>query len=294
MIDCHSHLADPAFTEDIDEVLERAKQANVIGVVVVAEFLGDFDKIIGLHNKYPSYIHPCIGIHPIQRDRESVNGQSHFQGVEERIRKELNWLVGIGEVGLDFSPRFLKNGDDDKRNQREVFKKQIELANELDLALNVHSRSAGRPTIDFLKENGAKKVLLHAFNGNIKSARGGVESGYFFSIPPSFTLSEETKAFVRSIPLEQLCLETDSPVLGPSREERNEPKNVLLSAQYIAKIKDVSVEEDIVIPPGYRFYEAVSGIQPDEFLLFDSGTGKEIGGRILGFGRKSFILILEL
>uniref|UniRef100_A0A0M3HXP0 Deoxyribonuclease TATDN3 n=1 Tax=Ascaris lumbricoides TaxID=6252 RepID=A0A0M3HXP0_ASCLU len=158
MIDCHCHLADEQFADDIDEVVDRARRAGVAATLVCSEFSEQFADVINLSKRFPGFCFPCIGIHPIQ-------------------------------VGLDFSPRFIKLPDA-KDVQVAVFRRQIELAITHDLTLNVHSRSAGRPVIDVLRECGAKRVLMHAFDGNEKNAQPAIEAGYYFSIPPSFSFSE--------------------------------------------------------------------------------------------------------
>uniref|UniRef100_A0A914YL77 Uncharacterized protein n=1 Tax=Panagrolaimus superbus TaxID=310955 RepID=A0A914YL77_9BILA len=245
MIDTHSHLADSQFDNDFSQMIERAKAAGVEKAIVCAEFRSDFEKIMKLAEEYPDFIRPAIGVHPVQKESTSANW-SHFDGVEEYLKKNHTKLIAIGEIGLDFTPRYLKNEEDDKKVQREILKKQIELANEYNLPVNVHSRSAGKPAISWLIENGAKKVQMHAFSGNVKSAKEGINAGYYFSIPPSFSLNENEKIpLISAIPLELLLLETDSPVLGPSKTERNEPANIGISAKLIAKAKNISVEEVI-------------------------------------------------
>lgn len=246
MIDCHCHLADESFNKDIAEVIEKAKQAGVVHAIVVAEFHFDFQRILELAMQFPDFVLPGLGMHPVQQGFVSASESLYKSaGVEQRIRTAADRLRCVGEVGLDFSPRYLTNGDGDKQQQHAVFKAQIELAKELGLPLNVHSRSAGTPVIEFLQENGARDVLLHAFSGNLKAVRLGLDAGYYFSMPPSFTMSVEKEAFVREIPLDRLCLESDSPVLGPNRNERNEPANIRLCAEFIARIKGVDVDEVI-------------------------------------------------
>uniref|UniRef100_A0A914DUQ0 Deoxyribonuclease TATDN3 n=1 Tax=Acrobeloides nanus TaxID=290746 RepID=A0A914DUQ0_9BILA len=246
MIDCHCHLADDDFDADIDEVVSRAKEANVKAVIVCAEFSSQFQKILDLSKKYPGFCKPALGIHPVQKMNISVSWDD-FEGVEYALRKHSHEICAIGEVGLDFTPRYLKK-DNDKQIQRDILQKQIELSKELDLPLNVHSRSAGRPVIDFLIENSAQKVLLHAFSGNVKNAEPGIKAGYYFSIPPSFSIKPTEKTpLIKAIPIDQICLETDSPVLGPVRTERNEPKNIGISAKFIADVKGIPIEEVIHI-----------------------------------------------
>ena len=103
---------------------------------------------------------------------------------------------------------------------RGIFSGFIDLALELDLPLNVHSRSAGRHTVRLLLERGARKVLLHAFDGKASSALAAVEAGYFFSIPPSVVRSRQKQKLLKQLPVSCLLVETDSPVLGPFKRTK--------------------------------------------------------------------------
>ncbi|XP_074630837.1 putative deoxyribonuclease TATDN3 [Acropora palmata] len=241
VVDCHAHISAKEFDEDVEAVIEEAKKVGVKAVVGVTESRAEFGAMIDLHNRYPDFVAPCLGVHPVQSlcpDRSAT--LEDLEGVEELIREHQDKLVAIGEVGLDFTPRFIKT-ELDKVSQREIFSRQIKLAIELDLPLNVHSRSAGRHVIEMLLEHGAKNVILHAFDGKPSNALKGIEAGYYFSIPPSIVRSPQKEKLVKSVPLSNLLLETDSPALAAEKQTRNEPKNVCISCQAISRIKGVPV-----------------------------------------------------
>jgi TatD DNase family protein len=119
----------------------------------------------------------------------------------------------------------------------------IALGRELDLPLNVHSRSAGRQTLALLLASGAARVQLHAFDGKAAAALPAVAAGYFFSIPPSLVRSRQKQKLVRHLPLDCLLVETDSPVLGPDPAQRNEPANAAVVIAALAELKQVPAEE---------------------------------------------------
>ncbi|XP_065603651.1 putative deoxyribonuclease TATDN3 isoform X2 [Cyrtonyx montezumae] len=247
-IDCHCHLSARCFQTDVAAVVQAARQAAVAAVVAVSEQAEEFQSVLELSHRFPGFVLPCLGVHPVQEvspeEQRSVTLKD-LDAALPLIELYKDNLVAIGEVGLDFTPRFAST-DEHKEAQRQVLIKQVELARRLDLPLNVHSRSAGRPTINLLKEQGASKVLLHAFDGKPSVAMEGVKAGYFFSIPPSIIRSGQQK-LVKMLPLERICLETDSPALGPEKQVRNEPKNVYIAAEFIAKIKGIPVEEVIEV-----------------------------------------------
>ncbi|GAB5583508.1 putative deoxyribonuclease TATDN3 isoform X1 [Prionailurus iriomotensis] len=232
LVDCHCHLSAPDFDSDLDDVLEKAKKANVMALVVVAEHSEEFEKIMQLSERYKGFVLPCLGVHPVQgvspEDQRSVT----LKDLDVALPIMENYkdrLLAIGEVGLDFSPRFAGT-DEQKEEQRQVLIRQVQLAKRLNLPLK-----------------GADKVLLHAFDGRPSVAMEGVRAGYFFSIPPSIIRSGQKQKLVKQLPLTSICLETDSPALGPEKQVRNEPQNISISAEYIAQVKGISVEEVIEV-----------------------------------------------
>ena len=122
-------------------------------------------------------------------------------------------------------------------------KKFIQLAKELDKPLIIHSRSAGKYAIEILIEEEANHVLMHAFDGKWRYAQEGAKYGYYFSIPTSVVRSKQKQKLVRMLPLENLMVETDSPVLSPVQGERNKPSNLPYAIKKIAELKRNNFEE---------------------------------------------------
>ncbi len=233
LVDCHAHLCDEAFSQDLGEVLERAVNAGVGSILIVGETLADARRNLELAALYPS-LKAAAGLFPANADLVEA------AIIETFIREHATALHAIGEVGLDF---WLAKEDEERELQREVFLQFIRLGVELDLPLNVHSRSTGREAIAMLMGNGATRVQMHAFDGKASTAQPAVEAGYFFSIPPSIVRSRQKQKLVKHLPLACLLVESDSPVLGPDPEARNEPANVAIALQAIADIKGVAREE---------------------------------------------------
>jgi TatD DNase family protein len=232
LVDAHAHLVAPEFDADRAAVLARARDAGVVAVIAVGETLADAEKNLSLAAaSSDGMIRPAAGLYPTVLDRAEA------ASLEALIRRERGRLAAIGEVGLD---HWKVQDPAERELQREIFLGFVRLSAETGLPLNVHSRSAGKATIDLLLESGAARVLLHAFDGRAATALPAVEAGFFFSVPPSVVRSPQKQKLVRRLPLASLLVETDSPVLGPERGTRNEPANVRISVTAIATLKGVS------------------------------------------------------
>ena len=233
LADTHAHLCDPVFDMDREAVLERALKSWVSGIVAVGEDLEDAEKNLVLAEKH-SIIRPAAGLYPTHLDLSLAAQMRTF------IRAHKEKLVAIGEVGLDY---WIVKEEAEREIQREIFRSFIGLSKELGLPLNVHSRSAGRHAVTVLLDAGAAKVQLHAFDGKLSAAMPAVEAGFFFSIPPSIVRSEQKQKLAKTLPISCLLVETDSPVLGPVAQERNEPANALVALRTIAELRGMSVDE---------------------------------------------------
>ncbi len=229
LTDTHTHLCDPAFDADRSEVIERARNAGVDKIIIVSENLADARRNLELARTHPE-LFPAAGLYPAHLDLAAADEMVSF------IKKEHTRLAAIGEVGLDY---WAVREAEGKEIQKMIFSRFIALSLELNLPLNVHSRSAGRDAVRLLLEKGARRVQLHAFDGKYGAAMPALEAGFFFSIPPSIVRSRQKQKLVKQLPLSCLLVETDSPVLGPEPGVRNEPANAMVSVEAIAQIKNL-------------------------------------------------------
>ncbi|XP_031721924.1 putative deoxyribonuclease tatdn3 isoform X3 [Anarrhichthys ocellatus] len=241
-VDCHCHISAREFEEDLDDVIQRTTEAGVKTLVAVTEGVGEFDRVLQLQERYPRLVAPCFGLHPLQGgegpEQRSVKPQD-LEVALPQFYKLRERLVAIGEVGLDFTP-WCAPTQQDRDDQMCVFIKQLHVAKELDLPVNVHSRSAAKVTIQTMREHGISRALLHNFAGKPSAALEGVKAGYLFSFPPAVCRNQQRDKLIKQIPLEHICLETDSPALGLDKHVRNEPRDIVLCCRYIADVKGVS------------------------------------------------------
>jgi TatD DNase family protein len=236
-IDSHAHLEMKAFDRDRDEVIARAQKAGVDYIVTVGTTLDDCKKAIFLAHSYES-IYAAVGIHP--HEVKNINNDT-YDSLKELAAD--NKVVAYGEIGLDFfrnlSPRDV---------QIKRFGEQLELAGEIGLPVVIHDREAHRETLSMLQKwKGNQRGIIHCFSGNYEMARECLDMGFFISIPGTITFkkSETLQKVVENIPITSLLLETDSPYLSPhpKRGRRNKPANVILTAQRVAEIKGLPLEE---------------------------------------------------
>jgi TatD DNase family protein len=236
LVDTHCHLDFPEFDADRAEVINRAKVAGVEYIVNVGSSIEGSRRSVTLAQKYPG-VYAVIGIHPHESD--SAN-EAAKQEIKELSGKEK--VAAIGESGLDYYRNFSK-----PENQKPLFIFHIKLAKEKNLPLVIHSRQAETDTLSIVKDNMPFKGVVHCFSGDGKFLKNCLDFGFYISFTCNITYkkAENLRAVVKLTPLDRMMLETDAPYLSPEgfRGKRNEPMQVSLLAQEIARLKGVSVAE---------------------------------------------------
>lgn len=254
LFDSHCHLTADAFDDDRAETIERARQAGLVGMTCIASTPEDADQAIALAEANPDIWATC-GVHP----HEAGNVRDGWD-LEVSRRLSHPRVVAVGECGLDFHYDFAP-----REQQFAVFGRQIELAAESGLPLIVHSRSADDEVLGFLQDlpSGVKGVL-HCFSGGFELLEAALAKGWYISFAGVVTFKKFDGAeLVRSIPAERLLVETDSPYLAPvpHRGRRNEPAFVARTADTIAGLRGVPIE-DLVRQTGdnARQFYGLSGV----------------------------------
>jgi TatD DNase family protein len=246
MIDSHCHLADQAFAPDLDAVVARARSAGLERVLAILE-AGNAQEAAQaerLARLWPE-TRFAIGVHPHQAHAFGDDPDRAAATVREQIAATPA-ARAVGEIGLDyhydFSPRDV---------QRSVFRAQLRLARELDRPVVIHTREADDDTLDLLREardEGGVRGVLHCFTGTRALAEAGLELGLFISLAGivTFPKSAELRETARSVPIDRLLVETDSPFLAPvpHRGTRNEPAHV---ARVVATLADVHAIDPIEV-----------------------------------------------
>lgn len=232
IIDTHSHLHDEKFDQDLDEVLARAKAANITHMVSIGCDIATTEKAQKLAQKYP-HIFYTAGFHP--HDAKDLD-QSAFAKLENLATNSK--CVAIGEIGLDYY--YLHSSAEE---QKQALIKQLELAKKLSLPVVIHLRDAFDDCVQILNEYAEKplRVIIHCFSGTLAEAEHFVSLGCLISLSGIVTFKKpgELLDVAKNIPLKNLVIETDCPYLAPHpfRGQRNEPALILNTLKTVADAK---------------------------------------------------------
>ena len=238
LFDTHVHVNAEQFNEDLEDVIDRAKEAGVNNMVVVGFDRPTIIRAMELIETY-DFMYAAVGWHPV--DAIDMT-EDDLQWIEELSNHPK--VVAIGEMGLDYhwdkSPKDV---------QMEVFRKQIRLAKKVGLPIIIHNREATADIVNILKEEEASRVggIMHCFSGSAETALECINMNFYISLggPVTFKNAKKPKEVAAAVPLDRLLIETDCPYLAPHpyRGKRNEPSYVKLVAEQIAEIKQLTIEE---------------------------------------------------
>lgn len=233
LIDTHCHIFEEYY-DDIDSVVERARNAGVSMLVVNGIDRRTNEEVLRLVSKY-DIVYGALGIQP-----EAVDSvvDEDFEFIEEHINDRK--IVAIGEIGLDY------HYDIDRDKQRDIFERQLLLAQKYNKPVIVHSRECIQETYNTLKEFNVRGIM-HCYSGSVEMAREFCKIGFFLGIGGIATFKNASKIVevIKNTDMEYLVLETDSPYLSPEpyRGKRNEPANIEIILRRICEIKQLDFNE---------------------------------------------------
>jgi TatD DNase family protein len=237
-IDSHSHLADPAFDSDREDVIDRALEAGARAVVCIGESIAAAGRAAAIAAGRPGFIFSTAGVHP--HDAASFDATRDIDAIREFIR---HGAVAVGECGLDshydHSPR---------ESQRRAFAAQLALALELRRPVVVHTRDAEDDTRAMVVEAGSAGVrgVLHCYTGSHALAEAALGVGWYLSFSGIVTFKKWTDdGLLRLVPSDRLLVESDAPYLAPTpnRGKRNEPAWVSRTVERVAEARGVHASE---------------------------------------------------
>lgn len=241
MIDSHCHLADETFASDLDQVIDRAKDAGLERVLVILEAGNATEALQAarVEQLWPG-VRFSIGVHPHQAHQFGDDPERAAAVVREQFAATPS-ARAVGEIGLDYhydySPRDV---------QHAVFRAQVRLARELDVPVVIHTREADDDTVAILREEGGGVLrgVLHCFTGTAALADAGLALGFSISLAGilTFPKAADLRETARRVPLDRLLVETDSPFLAPVpyRGKRNEPAYVARVVETLAEMHGIS------------------------------------------------------
>jgi TatD DNase family protein len=244
MIDSHCHIAGPEFADDLEAVVQRARDAGVVQALAIlaADDSEELARANTVRAHWPS-VRFSIGVHPHAAGKFAANPGDAARTVEAALDAQ-PLARALGEIGLDYHYDFAP-----RDAQQSVFREQIRAARRRRLPIVIHTREAEDDTFSLLDAEGASEVggVFHCFTGDAAMARRAVDAGFHVSFSGIVTFPRATAIHeaATDVPLDRLLIETDSPFLSPvpHRGGRNEPARVARVADCVARLRGIPVAE---------------------------------------------------
>jgi TatD DNase family protein len=234
-IDVHAHLEMLEIPND--EALELARQNQVRRMITIGTHPEENKKVIAIAERFHPTVCCALGIHP-----HEAKFYNDAVEVELETQCRADYVVGVGEIGLDYH---YSHSEHDV--QREAFRRQLALAQRLGLPIEIHTRDAEKDTVEILKEFPGTRGLVHCFTGTAWLAKEALDLGLdiSFSGIVTFKNAEDLRRTLRTVPLDRLHIETDSPFLAPipHRGKKNNPALLVHTAQFVADFLGLTLEK---------------------------------------------------
>lgn len=239
MVDTHSHIFDPAFDDDRQQVVENALANNVTKVLLANVDSTTVEQMYATAAQYPDFCAMAMGLHPTSVVPETMSHE--LQVAQDELEKNLSRFCAVGEIGIDlyWDATYLEQ-------QQRVFEAQLDWAKQYDLPVLIHTRKAYAETFRSLQRVGGNRGVMHCFGGGIEEAKKSVSLGFCLGIGGVVTYkNSHLDEIIRPIGLQHIVLETDAPYLPPTphRGQRNEPQYIPLIANKLAEIFETTLEE---------------------------------------------------
>jgi TatD DNase family protein len=233
LIDTHAHLDE---LKNLDLKLEEAKKAGIIAIVAVGSNRESNIKTLEISQKHRRFVYPALGLHPWE-----LGNLGTFE-IDDNLRfieQNITSAVAVGEIGLDYDKRLLKEAS--KELQKEVLGRLLNIARQYAKPAIIHSRYAWKDALNLIQDIGIDKAVFHWFTGFSSVLRGIIDGGYFISATPATEYHEEHRRAVKEAPMPRLLLETDCPVTyGRAARYESQPTDILRDLVAVSQLKGIA------------------------------------------------------
>lgn len=237
MIDTHCHIDFEDFDNDRDEVIKRAKD-KLEYIIASGYNLESNEAVLKLSKEHEGFIYPTFGFHPVSSQNST---DEELKQAQEHLINNLSDIVAIGEVGMDY---YYVTDKTLRERQQEIFRSFLDIANEYKVPIVMHVRDCEKKAVNIIPEyEDIPYFVFHCYGGSLKTAKRIMNmDNAFMSFSTMVCYSKHHQDLIEKIDLDYVLTETDSPYLAMTKDERNEPVNVVKAIHKIAEIKQMDVE----------------------------------------------------
>lgn len=240
IFDTHTHFNDEQLINNIDEDIKKAKLNNIVKFLCVGYDVESSVKAVKIANKHEE-VYAAVGIIPTEWKKYDDDTINKIREIARSSKK----VIAIGEIGLDY---YWENAEEIKKIQKEMFIRQIELANELDLPISIHARDSLQDVLDILKIHKVNNSgIMHCYSGSLELAKEFIKLGFYIAFGGVLTFknSVKTKEIIKNIDINKVVFETDAPYLSPEpfRGRTNHVERIVETVKYASNLLNIEQSE---------------------------------------------------